>query len=113
MSVALYHCTSLDAAKDIKRCGFGAGLSGDSAFHFSTSVSHAIQIAANYGAIVQCIVDLGKTFLAKAGQSLGHFDIERLKKKGFQSARIPGQDISHDEYCVLVTAKDTSFSTKS
>ena len=105
MAVALYHCTSLDAAKDIRRCGFGAGFSSDSTVHFSTSVAHAIQAAENYGAIMQCIVDLGKTFLAKAGVSMWHLDIDDLKRKGFQSARIPGQDVSHDEYCVFDPAR--------
>jgi ubiquitin C len=105
MAVALYHCTSLDAAKDIRRLGFHAALSGGSTVNFSTSVSHAIQTAATYGAIMQCIVDLGKTFSAKAGQSMRNLDIEQLKRKGFQSARIPGQDVSHDEYCVFDPAQ--------
>jgi ubiquitin C len=113
MSVALasqpplYYCTSLEAAKGIKRCGFVAGLTSDDTVEFSTSVSHAQRTSSEYGAVLQCVVDLGNMFLAKAGESKRGLDIEGLKSRGFSSARIPGQGSGDDEYCVFEPARVT------
>ncbi len=90
----LYHCTSLQAAKDIERCGFGAHRARG--LHFATSVTHAQRTADAYGAVMQCRVDLGKVFQAETGQK--HFDISDLKSKGFNSARIPGPQPGDDQY---------------
>lgn len=101
----LYHCTSLDDAKCIRRYGFGTNPFSSDTIQFCTSVLHAQRTAVSYGAVMRCIVDLGNTFMAEAGQTKWQLDIQSLKMRGFHSALIPGQVPDNDEYCVFDPAR--------
>jgi ubiquitin len=98
----LYHCTSLKAAQLIKRSGFGN--SSDS-IYFANSASCAQRTAAEWGAVIECIVDLGKVFRAKDGDDMASLDVEGLKSMGFNSACIPGKAPCSEEYCVFDSAR--------
>ncbi len=91
----LYHCASLETAKGIKRCGFS---SSDSAIPLFTSVAHAQRTAAVCGAVVECIVDVGRMHLGNPGEDKLPLNVEGLKSLGFDSAYIPGSEPGHDQY---------------
>ena len=98
----LYHCTSLDAAKRIKRSGFSTI---SDTVYFAISAACAQRTAAVFGAVIECIVDLGKIYQAKDTEDKKTLDIQGLKSMGFDSARLTGKQPCSDEYCVFDPAR--------
>jgi len=94
----LYHCTSREHADSIKRYGFRCGSGGlaGGGIYFAESAGDASRKAHNKGVVLECEVNLGKTWsLDFNGDS--NMTLSRLNSMGYDSVLIPRNGI---EYCI-------------